>query len=78
MEFYSPRYDTLEVKQSSIPDYRTTVFWKPDIVVPESGEASFEFYAADSPTTYSVVLEGLTTDGKIIRQVEKISISGLH
>ena len=74
MEFYSPRYDTSAAKQSNIPDYRTTVFWKPDIVVSESGEASFEFYTADSPTTYSVVLEGLTTDGKIIRQVEKISI----
>ena len=74
VEFYSPRYDTLTAQQSSAPDYRTTVFWKPDIVVSGSGEASFEFYAADSPTTYSVVLEGLTTDGRIIRQVEKISI----
>ena len=74
VEFYSPRYDTSVAKQSSAPDYRTTVFWKPDIVVSETGEASFEFYAADSPTTYSVVLEGLTTDGRIIRQVEKISV----
>ena len=77
VEFYSPRYDTLEAKQSNIPDYRTTVFWKPDVVISESGEASFEFYAADSPTIYSVVLEGLTTDGRLIRQVEKISIGDL-
>ena len=74
VEFYAPRYETLEAKQSGAPDYRTTVFWKPDVVISDTGEASFDFYASDFPTTYSVVLEGLTTDGRIIRQVEKISI----
>jgi len=73
-EFYAPHYDTLEAKQSVIPDCRTTLFWKPDVVVSDTGETSFDFYAADFPTTYSVVLEGLTTDGRIIRQVEKISV----
>jgi TonB-dependent SusC/RagA subfamily outer membrane receptor len=74
-EFYSPRYETLEVKYQSIPDYRTTIFWKPDIVISEDSEASFEFYTSDFPTTYSVVIEGLTTDGRIIRQVEKIVVN---
>ena len=74
VEFYAPRYDTVEAKQSSIPDYRTTVFWKPDLVISDTGTASFDFYAADFPTTYSAVLEGLTTDGRIIRQVEKIQV----
>ena len=75
VEFYSPRYETLEAKYQSIPDYRTTIFWKPDIVIDEDGEASFEFYTSDFPTTYSVVIEGLTTDGRIIRQVEKIVVN---
>ncbi|MDR2585217.1 MAG: TonB-dependent receptor plug domain-containing protein [Prevotellaceae bacterium] len=77
VEFYAPRYDTQAAKQSNIPDYRTTLFWKPDIVVSESGEANFDFYTADSSNTYSVVLEGITTDGRIIRQVERISIRAL-
>jgi len=74
VEFYAPRYETLEAKRSDIPDYRTTIFWKPDIVISNDGKANFEFYASDFPTSYSVVLEGLTTDGRIIRRIEKIQV----
>jgi hypothetical protein len=72
--FYSPKYETLKARQSNIPDYRTTIFWKPDVVIADDGKASFEFYTSDFRTTYSVVIEGLTSDGSIIRQVEKIRV----
>jgi len=75
VEFYSPQYETLESKNLTIPDYRTTIFWKPDVVISEEDEdAGFDFYTSDFPTTYSVVIEGLTTDGIIVRQVEKIRV----
>jgi len=74
VEFYSPTYETLEDKNLNIPDFRTTIFWKPDVVIFDAGEAGFEFYTSDFSTTYSVVIEGLTTDGRIIRQVEKIRV----
>jgi len=72
--FYSPKYETLEAKQSKIPDYRTTIFWKPDVVISEDGEVSFQFYTSDFSTTYSVVIEGITADGRMVRQVEKINV----
>ncbi len=74
VEFYYPKYETLESKNLNIPDFRTTIFWKPDVVISDEKEATFEFYTSDFPTTYSVVIEGLTSDGRIIRQVEKISV----
>ncbi|MDR0796735.1 MAG: TonB-dependent receptor plug domain-containing protein, partial [Tannerella sp.] len=74
VEFYAPRYDAPESKNTGIPDYRTTIYWKPDLIVSDEGQASFEFDTADFPTTYSVVIEGLTIDGKIVRQVEKIVV----
>jgi len=75
VEFYSPKYETLESKHLTIPDYRTTIFWKPDLVISDDNEeATFEFYTSDFTTTYSVVIEGLTTDGQIVRQVEKIRV----
>jgi len=75
VEFYSPDYEKLDAKYLTIPDYRTTIFWKPDLVISEENkEATFDFYTSDFPTTYSVVIEGLTTTGKIIRQVEKIIV----
>ena len=75
VEFYSPTYETLESKHLSVPDYRTTIFWNPDIVISEdTGQFTFEFYTSDFPTTYSVVIEGITTEGRIVRQVEKIRV----
>jgi len=73
-EFYAPRYETNETPQSPVSDFRTTIFWKPDVIISDAGEASFEFYTADFPTTYSVVIEGITGDGKIVRQVERIQV----
>jgi Outer membrane cobalamin receptor protein len=74
VEFYSPKYDTPNSKYLTNPDYRTTIFWKPDIVINEKEEARFEFYTSDFSSTYSVVIEGITNDGRIIRQVEKIEV----
>jgi len=74
VEFYAPVYETLESKYLTVSDYRTTIFWKPDIVILNAEETVFEFYTSDFPTTYSVVIEGLTTDGRIVRHVEKIRV----
>lgn len=74
-EFYSPRYDTALKRNSNKPDLRTTIYWNPDIKTSESGEVSFSFYTADANTTYSVVVEGISEDGKIIRAVEKIGVN---
>ncbi|MDR2234312.1 MAG: carboxypeptidase-like regulatory domain-containing protein [Tannerella sp.] len=75
VEFYAPKYETQESKQSQTPDYRTTIYWKPDVVISDENEkATFEFYTSDFKTTYSLAIEGITTGGKIIRQVEKIIV----
>ncbi len=74
VNFYSPQYDTPESKNLEIPDYRTTIFWKPELAVPDTGKASFDFYTADFPATYSIVIEGISNDGRIIRKVEKIKV----
>ncbi len=74
-EFYSPKYEAKKQINDKTPDLRTTVFWKPDVIVSEKGEANFEFYTADSENTeYSVVIEGVTDEGEIIHTIEKISV----
>ena len=65
--FYSPRYETEESRKTGPPDLRTTIYWNPDVKVSAQGEASFDFYTADSPSDYSVVIEGITDDGMIFR-----------
>ncbi|MDF9831297.1 TonB-dependent receptor plug domain-containing protein [Parabacteroides sp. PF5-6] len=74
VEFYAPKYETPQQKSSYLPDLRTTIYWKPDLLTDEDGKARLEFYSADSPTVYDVVFEGLTTDGIPVRKTEKIRI----
>jgi len=74
VEFYAPKYDTPEKRNASTPDLRTTIHWQPVVQTDDEGVASFEFYTADEASSYSVVIEGLTADGRIVRQVEKIRV----
>ncbi len=71
-EFYAPKYDTPGV--TSKPDLRTTIHWLPSLTTDETGTASFRFYTADAPSTYSVVIEGITDDGRIISKKDKMLV----
>ncbi len=62
-EFYSPVY-TNENIQSEIPDYRSTLYWNPKIVLGKK-ETNVSFFSCDNISRYAVIVEGLTTSGKI-------------
>ena len=70
--FYAPKYDTPEKRNATIPDLRTTIHWQPVVQTDSLGTASFEFYTADEQTSYTVIIEGLTDNGSIIRQEGKL------
>jgi len=71
-EFYAPKYDT--PTQNTKPDLRTTIHWQPSLTTDETGTANFSFYTADTPGTYTVVIEGVTDDGKIVYKRDKIKV----
>jgi len=72
VEFYAPKYDTPEKRDVQAPDLRTTIHWQPVVQIDNTGVASFEFYTADEQTSYTVVIEGLSNDGKIISQISHL------
>jgi len=75
VQFYSPVYSTEQEKKSSKPDYRTTIHWNPNVQVDSTGTVNLSFYAADIPTKYSVVLEGISSLGHLIHSSQhEISI----
>jgi len=62
-KFISPNYRGA-LKLDTKPDYRSTIYWNPSVTTNvEKGEATFYFFAADSETTYRVVVEGVTARG---------------
>jgi hypothetical protein len=71
--FYSPKYTAANVN-ANIPDYRTTIFWEPNIVTSATGEASFSYFNADTRGIYRVTIEGIDANGNLGRQVYRYKV----
>jgi hypothetical protein len=72
-EFYSPHYDVAQ-PAAKLPDMRTTIFWKPDVVTGADGSAAFNFFNADGTGTYRVEIEGIDSKGNLGRLVYKYKV----
>lgn len=66
-EFYVPKYDVDSIRNNPQPDYRTTIYWNPDIKTDSTGVAHLRFFTADKHSNYAVVIEGLSKTGEICR-----------
>ncbi len=74
-EFYVPNYDAPVDSLAGMKDLRTTIHWAPNIVTDQNGDASIEFYTAEGPGTYRMVIEGLDVDGRLGRAVHYITVN---
>lgn len=73
-EFFSPLYETNDQVESRMPDYRSLLYWAPDIITNEKGKQDINFFSSDLPGMYAMVLQGLTVDGKTGSTVQLIEI----
>ncbi len=62
-EFYSPSYETVEKKNSSIPDFRNQLFWESSIPIDDKGKAKLNFYTSDQTGKYIGIINGLSKNG---------------
>ena len=62
-EFYSPSYETEAAITSHLPDFRTVLYWAPEVPMPAPGKGALSFYSSDLPGKYIVIAEGITRDG---------------
>lgn len=70
-EFYSPDYtvDTAAIKKQ---DNRITLLWMPQIIISGiNGSITVTFYNNDRAKQFKIVVEGITSDGKML-MIEKI------
>jgi hypothetical protein len=63
-QFYSPVYDTPQQQKSRLPDFRSVLYWAPDVNTDAKGNAKVSFYTSDKAGKYVAVFQGLTSTGK--------------
>jgi hypothetical protein len=62
--FYSPDYSSAIMKNNRIPDYRNTLYWEPDLRTGKNGKAEIAFFTSDESCEFTIVVEGISSDGK--------------
>ena len=72
--FLSPDYSTSGLKNSRIPDFRNTLYWNPSIQPDKNGKYIIEFWSSDFASDYTIKIEGVTGDGKIVSLKKTISV----
>jgi hypothetical protein len=70
--FYAPVYPA--EKPTRLPDFRHTLLWEPDIESRGAAEWSIPFYTSDLPGEYLVTLEGIGSEGAVVRSTCKITV----
>ncbi len=60
--FYSPRYSS-QKDEAAFPDMRSTVYWNPEVMTDDNGNANVSFYTSQSSSNYLIVLQGMDFRG---------------
>jgi hypothetical protein len=63
-EFYSPVYNTEGLKNSRLPDFRTTLFWSPHFQL--SNNQPYSFYTSDVKGKFRILIQGITASGNLV------------
>jgi len=69
-QFAAPAYKQEEYPEQRT-DFRSTIYWNPNVQVDNSGKAEVSFYNSDDITSFRTTVEGIGNDGSIGR-AEKI------
>ncbi|HLN73100.1 MAG TPA: Plug domain-containing protein, partial [Prolixibacteraceae bacterium] len=65
-QFYSPKYNPEEVPENR-NDFRNTLYWNPVLQTDSTGMANLSYFNSDQTGEVEVVVEGVTSDGKLCR-----------
>ncbi|QEC51617.1 hypothetical protein EDD80_102138 [Anseongella ginsenosidimutans] len=62
-EFYAPAYGSGAAGSERLPDFRSLLFWSPDVRTGRQGAKAISFYTSDIPGNYLVFIQGITPGG---------------
>lgn len=71
VQYYTPKY--LQAPETEPYQKYASVYWKPDIVIDSTGVTSFKFSVPKELTNLDVRIEGISDDGTIYLEDQKIS-----
>ncbi|RZK44125.1 MAG: carboxypeptidase regulatory-like domain-containing protein [Pedobacter sp.] len=71
--FYSPKYNS-DNKSDPKPDFRSTLYWVPNLITDKNGEVKTSFFSSDRKGTFSVWIEGTDMEGNFGVKMMKLHV----
>jgi TonB-dependent SusC/RagA subfamily outer membrane receptor len=71
--FYSPQYNVMDASLRK-RDLRSTIYWNPELITDNDGNASVNYYNADGAGNYRIVIEGIDEKGNLGRKVYRYTV----
>ena len=70
----SKTFNYIPKEDKTIPDFRNTLYWNPEIILKNGEEKKIEFYTSDDNSWYELVIKGFTNTGQEVveRKVFKV------
>lgn len=65
-EFYSPVYELQEQINSRMPDFRTTLYWAPELITNKDGNVAIKFYTSDRTGDFKIIVNGISENGTAV------------
>jgi hypothetical protein len=72
--FASPAYSSTDLKDSTVPDFRNTLYWNPSVKPGNDGKVRVEFWSSDVVSDYVIHLQGITPGGKLISATKSFTV----
>ena len=72
--FEMPDYSIDQIKNSDRPDFRHTLYWNPFVEFTNGQPVNLSFYTSDLCGEFKVTVEGITSDGEIVRGISYFQV----
>lgn len=73
MSSVSPGYTNVtQLSDKSLREFRNVLFWEPEIKI--ANETELTFYTSSHLSTYQVFIQGVTSEGRIIYEIDEFSV----
>ncbi len=74
LSFTSPDYSKNENKISRVPDFRNMLYWNPSVKPDKNGKVIVDFWSSDIESDYEIIIQGITSEGKLISLRKTFSV----
>ncbi len=72
-QFFSPNY-AIEGFNQNGTDYRTTLYWNPNILIEDNNSPPLQFFTGDDTGDFLIKVEGMTRDGRAVVGYSEFSV----